>query len=379
MSQIATGRSGLRRYWPYAAVGVLTLFTLIGTIRGGARQPGNDADALAIAIAVVAPLSLLLLRRYPAAVLGVVLTLTVVYLARSYPYGPVMFSVAIALVGNIVRGNRTVAWVAGGILYSALLITMHVIRDEQWSWPAALGVAAWVLLLLVIAEFARVRVERSVASRRARAESERRQANEERLRIARELHDVVAHHMSLINVQAGVALHLIDREPERIAPALETIKSSSKEALGDLRSLIDLLREHDEAAPRQPLTRFRSLESLIERSAHAGLTVRQHVSGTERPLPAAVETAAHRIIQEAITNVVRHADADRASINLDYGADMLTLRIDDNGLADPEQIRWGNGLRGMQERASSLGGTLQVGRAPAGGVRVSVTLRTDAR
>ncbi|UYM06181.1 sensor histidine kinase [Solicola gregarius] len=379
MSQDAPQSTGLRRIWPYVAVAVLTFVTLMGTINAGEHQPGRDADALAIAITLICPLSLLLLRRYPITVLGVVLALTLVYMARGYPYGPVIASVGIALIGNIVQGNRIVAWVGGGIMYAGLIVTIHVVRDEPWSWPAAFGVAAWMLLILVVGEFVRVRVERSAVSRRARAETERRKANEERLRIARELHDVVAHHMSLINVQAGVALHLIDREPERVAPALETIKTSSKEALGDLRSLIDLLREHDEAAPRQPLTRFRSLESLIERSAHAGLTVSQHVTGTERPLPSAVETAAHRIIQEAITNVVRHADADRASIDLDYGADMLTLRIDDNGDVDADRIAWGNGLRGMQERASTLGGTLQVTRAPAGGVRVTVTLRTDDR
>ena len=378
MSQNVTERTGFRRNWPYVAVAALTLITLMGTINAGENQADRrHIDAIAVAIALICPLSLLLLRRAAPVVLAIVLTLTVIYMARDYPYGPVVVSSGIALAGNIVRGNRIVGWIGGGILYTALLATIHLLRNEEWSWPAAFGVAAWVLLLLVLGEFIRVRVERAAASRRARAETQRRQANEERLRIARELHDVVAHHMSLINVQAGVALHLIEREPERIAPALETIKSSSKEALGDLRSLIDLLREHDDPAPRQPLTRLRSLEPLIERSAHAGLTVSQNVSGTERPLPAAAETAAHRIIQEAITNVVRHADADRASINLDYGSAMVTLRIDDNGHADPAQLYWGNGLRGMQERAESCGGNLQVLRAPSGGLRVEVTIRTE--
>ena len=378
MSQDVTERTGIRRYWPYVAVGVLTFVTVMGTIRGGAEQTGrHQIDAVAVFIAFACPLSLLFLRRSALTVLAVVLTLTVVYMAWDYPYGPIPLSAGIALLGNVIRGNRVAAWVGGGVLYTALLVTIHVLRDEEWSWPAAFGVAAWVLLLLVIGEFVRVRLERMAASRHARAEAERRQANEERLRIARELHDVVAHHMSLINVQAGVALHLIDREPERIAPALETIKASSKEALGDLRSLIDVLREHDERAPRQPLARLRSLDPLIERSEHAGLTVSRHVTGTERPLPSAAETAIHRIIQEAITNVVRHADADRASINVDYGSDMVTLRVDDNGHADPGSLRWGNGLRGMQERAASCGGDLQVLRAPSGGLRVEVTIRSE--
>lgn len=380
MSEDPAPTTGRRRWWPYVAVGVLLFLSLMGTIHGGAGTEGRrEVDALAIAIAVVCPLSLLLLRRHPLAVLGLVVSLTLLYLVLNYPYGPVMGILAIALIGNIVRGNRLAAWIAGFSAYAALMITIHLVRDEPWSWPAAFGVAAWMLLILLLGEFVRVRVERAAASRQARTETERRQANEERLRIARELHDVVAHHMSLINVQAGVALHLIEREPERVGPALETIKASSKEALGDLRSLIDVLRERDEPAPRQPALTLRSLEPLIERSAHAGLTVRQNVTGTAGPLPSAVEMAAHRIIQEAITNIVRHADADRAAINLDYGADMLTLRIDDNGHVDPDRLLWGNGLRGMQERAATLGGTLDVTRAPAGGVRVHVTLRTDAK
>ncbi|MDN5856460.1 MAG: histidine kinase, partial [Actinomycetia bacterium] len=138
-----------------------------------------------------------------------------------------------------------------------------------------------------------------------------------------------------------------------------------------------LLRERDEPAPRQPLTRLRSLEPLIDRSANAGLTVSEHVTGTARPLPAAAEQSIHRIIQEAITNVVRHAEADRASINLDYGSGMVTLHIDDNGSVDPTDLQWGNGLRGMHERAESCDGSLRTLRAPSGGLRIEVTVRTE--
>ncbi|MDN5853675.1 MAG: hypothetical protein L0K86_12695, partial [Actinomycetia bacterium] len=147
MSQNVAERTGWRRNWPYVAVAVLTFVTVMGTIHGGADQPDRrDTDAIAIAIALICPLSLILLRRAALAVLAVVLALTIVYLARDYAWGPITISVGIALVGNVIRGNRIVAWIGGRVMYAALLVTIHVLRGEDWSWPAAFGVAAWVLL-----------------------------------------------------------------------------------------------------------------------------------------------------------------------------------------------------------------------------------------
>jgi signal transduction histidine kinase len=230
--------------------------------------------------------------------------------------------------------------------------------------------------VLVGGEIVRVRRERTQSARRARAETERRQADEERLRIARELHDVVAHHMSLINVQAGVALHLVDRRPEQVQTALLAIKDASKEALGELRALVSVLRDEKEAVPRAPASMIDSLDDMIARTAHAGLTVRKVVDGDVRRLPAAVELAAFRIVQEAITNVVRHSGANSAEVRLHYGADVLSVRVDDTGSAGDRvaSLEPGSGLRGMRERAAALGGTMSVGAAPSGGVRVEAQL-----
>ena len=214
--------------------------------------------------------------------------------------------------------------------------------DEPWSWGQFLGVCAWSLVLLSAGEVIRVRRERAQSARRIRVETERRQANEERLRIARELHDVVAHHMSLINVQAGVALHLVDRKPEQAQTALMAIKDASKEALVELRALVGVLRDETEAAPRFPASMLDSLDDLVERSAHAGLTVHKVVEGDVRP--AARRRSSSRrsaIVQEAITNVVRHSGAQRADVRLDYGADVLSVRIDDAGSAGKRaRDRW---------------------------------------
>jgi signal transduction histidine kinase len=232
-------------------------------------------------------------------------------------------------------------------------------------------------VVLALAEVVRVRAERAASFRQAAQERRRRQAGEERLRIAQELHDVVAHHLSLINVQAGVALHLAERRPENVEPALRAIKDASGEALGELRSLIDVLRD-DAPAPRAPAPTLASLDDIVERSTHAGLQVTKTVEGQSRPLPAAVELAAYRVVQEAITNVVRHAQARRAVVALGYGADRLTVRVDDDGRAGvgEAQLEQGNGLRGMHERAAALGGTLAVGASPIGGLRVELTLPT---
>ena len=225
----------------------------------------------------------------------------------------------------------------------------------------------------------RVRQERFSAARQARAESARRQANEERLQIARELHDVVAHHISLINVQAGVALHIVDRKPEQAQTALEAIKDASKEALVELRSLVGILRDVDEQAPRRPTGTLASLDDLVERSGHAGLQVRKTIRGDIRPLPSSVELAALRIVQEAITNVVRHAAATHADIVLAYEPEELTVTVEDDGRGFVAADSGGTGIVGMRERAATLGGTIEVGRGHTGGTRVHASLPLRSR
>ena len=159
----------------------------------------------------------------------------------------------------------------------------------------------------------------------------------------------MAHHMSLINVQAGVALHLLDRHPEQVEPALTAIKSASGEALTEMRSLVGVLRREGEPAPRSPVATLDALGELVERSGQAGLAVSLHRAGEPRPLPAAVDLAAFRVVQEAVTNVVRHAAARHADVVLDYGTDELTVRIEDDGHGagpagrERETASWGCG------------------------------------
>ena len=374
-----------RPLWPQrriAAVAgplLLTVFQVVGTF--GASESQHDRrplDALAIALVVAGPAALLLLRRFPVQVVWFIAAVTLGYLLRGYAYGPVVFSLAVALVTAVVRGHRTAAWLAAAAVYFGQLAISVVVGD--WSWGQVLGVGAWALVILTVGEIVRVRTERATAARQAHAETARRQANEERLRIARELHDVVAHHMSLINVQAGVALHLVDKRPEQAQTALAAIKDASKEALVELRALVGVLRDEAEPAPRAPASMLGSLDGLVERSGHAGLTVGKSVEGDVRPLPAAVELAAFRIVQEAITNVVRHSGARHADIRLDYGPDVLTVQVADDGTggARVASLDEGSGIRGMRERSAALGGTLTVDATPSGGVRLAATFPLGA-
>jgi signal transduction histidine kinase len=372
-----------RWLWRLAPLALLVV-AVVGTVGADHNQTSpRGLDWLAIALVVIGPLSLWWWPRAPRFVLWLVIADTLVYFGRGYAYGPVIVTAAVVLFVAIVTGHRAAAWWGFFMLYVGHLALRHWVVDAKLTWGAAFGVAAWGIVVLSLAEIVRVRRERYAAAGVARREAARRRENEERLRIARDLHDVVAHHMSLINVQAGVALHLVDRQPEQVQTALHVIKAASREALTELRSLVGVLRDEADPAPRSPTSTLDSLDDLVQRSAVAGLTVRTRVIGTAVPLPAAVETAAFRIVQEAITNIVRHASAHRADISIDYQPAALVVVIEDDGVGIaagvvPEDAApaegGGTGLRGMRERARALGGTVALSSGASGGLRVTATL-----
>jgi len=201
------------------------------------------------------------------------------------------------------------------------------------------------------------------------------------LRIAREVHDVVAHNVSLINVQAGVALHLIDEQPERAGPALAAIKQASKETLDELRSVIDALRGVDETAPRAPTPGLDDVERLVMRTSDAGLPVRLERFGLDEPVPAGVDLAAYRIVQEALTNATRHAGASSVTVRLVQGEHDLTVDVEDDGrgVVRAPVNGTGSGIAGMRERATALGGEFEAGPRPGRGFRVHARLPLDGR
>ena len=365
-----------RRSWTGDAALALAIAAvqLAGTALAGHRQPERESfDVLAGLLLAAGPAALVVRRRFPAAVLAWTFASTFAYLALDYPRGPVFFGLIAAFFTAVLAGRRRVAWASLAAGYVSVLWLVE--PDEPPSLVAALGLLAWFIVLATVAEVVRGRRDRRVETARAAEEEARRRAGEERLRIARELHDVLAHNISLINVQAGVALHLIEEQPEQARTALTAIKAASKDALGELRSVLEVLRQVDEGPPRTPTAGLEDLDRLVSGAAAAGIDVRVVTGGTPRPLPPSVDLAAFRIVQEALTNVTRHAGPATATISLTYGDHDLTVQVDDDGRGpNGAHPGGGNGIRGMTERAAALGGTLEAGPKPGGGFRVTASL-----
>lgn len=347
-------------------------------------QPERKSlDVLAYALLAIGPVALVARRRYPVAVLAIAFCATLAYWVIGYARGPIFIAQIVALVAVVTAGKRLAAVFILALGYVSFLWLPYLLgREPAPSMGASLGLAAWLLVLLGSAEFVRARRERAREAVRMREEEARRRASEERLRIARDLHDVLAHNISLINVQAGVALHLMDERPEQARTALSAIKQASKDALTELRSVLDILRSGDEHAPRAPAPTLRRLDDLVSRAAAAGLAVRTEIEGKARPLPSGVDGAAFRVVQEALTNVTRHAGPATATVRLSYGERDLTVQVDDDGLGSASQgehstLGSGRGIVGMRERVTVLGGDLEVGPRPGGGFRVRARLPLD--
>ncbi|WP_416237090.1 sensor histidine kinase [Streptomyces sp. RB17] len=374
-----------RAHWPWRTTVLLTAFVLIGTHFAAHSEAHRvPLNGSARVLLLVASVLLLWRHRHPVAVAYGTAAATLVYLAAGYPYGPVFLTVAVGCFSAVVAGHRRAAWGALGLLWAGhALIALWLYRwlppsgDKGGNVYQEIGIGAWVLAIVALAELVRVRREQWARERADRAEAARRRADEERLRIARELHDVLAHSISVINVQAGMGLALLDSDPEQARAALTTIKSASKEALGEVRQVLDTLRAPG-AAPRAPAPGLDRLPELVEQAAAAGLTV--EIEGEPPPLPPGADLAAFRIVQEALTNVVRHSGSRHARVRFAHDGDALRLRIDDDGPATGADAGGsGNGLAGMRERAAALGGTIEAGPRPDGGFRVLAVLPSHPR
>ncbi|MFE7778983.1 sensor histidine kinase [Streptomyces sp. NPDC057445] len=372
---------------PWRSTLVLAVFVMVGSGFAARNQPGREpVDALARVLLLAGPALLLLRRKYPVPVVFGVSALALGYLLAGYPYGPVLATVAVGVFSAVVTGHRYAAWGAVGMLWAGHLLVGHWLYeylppagDRAVAWGQELASAMFVVAVLALAELARVRKEQWAKERAERAAAQQRRTDEERLRIARELHDVLAHSISVINVQAGVGLTLLDSDPEQARTALTTIKAASKEALGEVRQVLDTLRTPGDA-PRAPAPGLDQLPELVQQAAGTGLTVEVTTEGRKAALPPGADLAAFRIVQEALTNVVRHSGSRTARVRIGYATGRLDLRIDDDGPATgTHEGGAGRGLVGMRERAAALGGTIEADTLPDGGFRVHAELPIEPK
>jgi signal transduction histidine kinase len=357
--------------------------------RGGARPElvasDNAADlALTLGLALVGPVALIFARRFPGPVVAIVaLAAALDLLLAGNTDGPPYISLAFAIGSAIVRGARVWAWISIAVGWVATVFLAGLFGVSWQPWRIA-GITIGILLVVAAAEGMRTRRERVAEFGRRIALRRQSEVQAERVRIARELHDVLAHSLSQINVQAGVGLHLMDKQPDKAAEALASIKETSKTALDEVRAVLGILRAETGGDPTAPLVPEPDLSRL------AGLAASVTSQGIEVDLdndlgdvPQATQLAIYRIVQESLTNVVRHAHATRARVELRQTGRGYEISVTDNGTGPQEQTErgeqaGGRGLLGMHERAELLGGTLTAGPRPGGGFGVAAVIPLTA-
>jgi signal transduction histidine kinase len=304
------------------------------------------------------------------------------YLLSPMVMGPLM--TALYTLG--LRADRTTSRNAALAVTAALVLTTLFLDPQRHQHPVMLGIvnpAAWVLLSTLLGSYVAVRrayaADRVRQEEQAREEEGRRRVVQERMRIARELHDVVAHHLALANAQAGTALHLYHSHPAQTFEMLTALSETTAAALRELKATVGVLRQDaapDPESDRAPAPGLAQLPDLTESCATAGVDVTVTVSGDRQPLSPATDLTAFRIVQEALTNVTKHACTGRADVRLAYLPHALTLTVTNDApdFGRPVLTGRGFGLIGMRERAQSVGGTLVVGPRPGGKFQVSCTL-----
>jgi signal transduction histidine kinase len=390
----ALGRPGtrerLRTAGPFILDGLLAVvmaavgFTVLAPVLP--FDPGSPRTWAAYLLVAAHTLPIAVRRRFPLPTLAWALLTGAAFAALGLILVVLSFSILIYLYTVAARCPRRLS-LAGLAATEGLLLVVWLAN------PGAIGdggtlvvdglimVAAWWL-----GDGARRRQEAIVAARERAAELEvareelaRRAVTEERLRIARELHDVVAHSMSIIAVQSGVGAHVLDSQPEEARKALAAVEATSRQALIEMRRLLGVLR--DGAEPRgslAPAPGLADLEALAAEVARAGVRVEVRIEGAPVELPAGLELSAYRIVQEALTNVVRHAGPATARVAVRYEPDRVAVEVVDDGRGgDPGRDHGGHGIAGMRERAAIYGGTLEAGPGPGGGFRVAASLPLD--
>jgi signal transduction histidine kinase len=384
-------RQRLRAVGPWALDGLLALataafgVTVLATVLP--LDPGSPRSLAAYLLVLGHTLPIAVRRRWPLGVLAAGLATGAAFAALGLNLVALNLALLIYVYTVAARRPRRVS-LAGLAATEALLTLVWLARPRSIGDGGSLVLdglilaAAWWLgdgtrrrqEAIVTAQ------QRAAELERAREELARRAVTEERLRIARELHDVVAHSMSIIAVQSGVGAHVLDSQPEEARKALVAVEATSRQALVEMRRLLGVLRQEAETrGSLAPAPGLAEVEALAAEVARAGVRVEVRIEGTPSRLPAGLDLSAYRIVQEALTNVVRHAGpATTARVAVRHTPGQVAVEVVDDGRgAAPGEARGGHGIAGMRERAALYGGTLEAGPLPGGGFRVAATLPVE--
>lgn len=369
----------IRRTPPWRIDALLATFLVVVGLSTTNHATAVNAprDGLAVALVLAATVPFYARRPAPLPVFAVSMTAAAAVFVLGYPGGALPFVIAVGAYA--VGAYRPLAEVVlAAALQNALLLVMLLADSPDFGVPEYVtSVPVYAATMLVGATMRSRRIGFD-ALEREQAEASRRAAADERLLIAQELHDVVAHSLGVIAVQAGVGMHVIDTDPAEARRSLEHISRTSRSSLAEIRRLLGLVRNGEATATYAPPPRLADLPRLATEVTDAGLPVDLDVADNARNLPPGVELAAYRIVQEALTNSLRHAAAHRATVQLDAHAGRVHVVVSDDGSGhDGEPRTGGHGLVGMRERVAVHGGTLEVGPGAEGGFRVEATIPYD--
>lgn len=356
--------------------------------QGDGGWAARTPDVLGLVLMVLGAAALVLRRRAPMKVLAFTGVAALVESVTAEPRAPVAMSAVIALYTVASTTDRPTTWRVGLLTMTVLTGSAMLAGALPWYAQENLGIFAWTGMAATAGDAVRSRRafvdamrERAERAERTREEEARRRVAEERLRIARDLHDVVAHHIALVNVQAGVAAHVMDKRPDQAKEALAHVREASRSALNELRATVGLLRQSgDPAAPTEPAPGLHRLDELVGTFHNAGLQVEVARADQGITLPAAIDLAAYRVIQEALTNVQKHAGAKaKAEVSVVRVGPNVEITVLDNGSGrgvgeDGPQEGGGHGLLGMRERVTAVGGGCTAGPRYGGGFRVHAIL-----
>ncbi|MBC6458606.1 sensor histidine kinase [Actinomadura sp. HBU206391] len=364
---MGTDRAGIRDWAIAVCVAAILLVTGLSE-----QHSATNLDLLGYALLVAGGLALAAGRRAPVPVLAVTGLCAVGYQAAGFDVPAVAF--LFAVYAAVRAGHRIITVAASVALLAALpLAALASLHDTGEAFAQARGALelAWLIAAGAAGEALRQAERRADEAERTREETARRRAGEERLHIARELHDSLTHQISVIKVQAEVAVHLARKRGEQVPEALLAILEAGREANRELRATLEALRDDDKTPPHG----LDHIPELVERARATGLDATLTIDGQRHDMPAAVGRTAYRIVQESLTNIARHAAAATASVQIDYQPDTLAIRVDDDGKATPDTAPMpGVGLLGMRERVTALGGRLRAEPRGEGGFTVQAEL-----